>query len=359
MSEREKISSLHDDFEMPLADKGIPEYDIEKGYPQRHKDIGEKGEKSVINRIYQFGIKEEDLRNLGIINPTEITEKQYSRLIKEAVEKQYDTLFASVFGHWSEIEKPQKQLTLIKRVSRMYRNWGMNLIKKGEQISEREPNLVIALEGADFVRNLGDIDKIYDQGIRSVTIQYGKENALANDVGLTPLGRQAITKMFDLGIIIDIAHANSNVRKSILDLTEDLNKGQLVAYTHGATSEDIAQDIQFSAAAEKRGLSKEEVERIVKLGGIIGLGVSKPFFQSIDKIAERIDQICQIENGPKSLGLGTDFGGVAPVWEIGISKPEDIAKLGDTLSRKFGYSDGQIKNILQKNVHNWVANALI
>ena len=359
MPEREKISSLHDDFEMPLADKGLPEYDIEKGYSQRYEDIGEKGEKSVINRIYQFGVRKEDLINLGIINLTEITEKQYSGLIKEAVKKQYDTLFASVFGHWSEIEKPQKQLALIKRVSRMYKNWGLNLIQKGEQVSPKEPNLIVALEGADFVRNLGDIDKIYDLGIRSVTAQYGRENALTGDEGLTSLGKQAITKMFDLGIIVDLAHANPKTRKNILDLTEDLNKGQLLAYTHGATVEDIAKDVQFGAAAERRGLSKEEVERVIKLGGIIGLGVSKPFFQSLNEISERIDQICQIENGPKSLGLGTDFGGVAPVWEIGISKPEDTAKIGDILSQRFGYSDGQIRNILQKNVHNWVTKSLV
>lgn len=349
----EKISSLHDDFEVPYQDKGKPEYDVDKGYPNRYADAGEKGEKSVIQRIKQFGVTEEEISRLGITNLTEISEKNYSMLVREAIKEQYETLFASVFGHWSEISNSAEQLDLIKRVSRFYKNWGFNFLNDNKSKKD-SPTMVMALEGADFIENLGDVDKLHEIGVSSVVLQYGKENRLADQTGLTPLGRQCVKKMLDLGIIIDLAHATPQTREGIIGIVESENKGKQLAYTHGATAEDIAQDSQFASVAEKRGLSNEEVKKIIKLGGIIGLGISRPFFPSIEKIAERIDKLCQIENGPTSLGLGTDFGGVPPTWDIGIGKPEDIFKIADLLSAHYGYDDSLIKNILSKNISNWV-----
>lgn len=354
----EKISSLHDDVLTPIDDKGLAEYDRQKGYPIRLPNVGKKGENSVINRISQFGVTSEDWSALGIENPTRTTESQYSTLLSEAIKRQYDTLFASVFKHWSEIRTPQEQTGLIKKVSEIYKRWGLNLILKGEQVSQERPNLVISLEGADFVRNLGDIGEIYDNGIRSVVVQYGNINALAHIDGLTDLGRTAVSKMLDLGISVDLAHAYPNTRRDILNLAKDLDKGNLLAYTHGASNEDIAEDPQFGGMAEARGLSKEEMKRIIKLGGIIGLGVTRPFFGSIEKIAARIDKICQLENGASSVGLGTDFGGVPSSFLIGINKPEDVAKIGDALSIRFGYTDSTIKNILRQNVNQWVSQVI-
>jgi len=141
-------------------------------------------------------------------------------------------------------------------------------------------------------------------------------------------------------------------------LAKDQNKGKQIAYTHGATVEDIERDPDFSAAAKKRGLTQAEVKEIIAMGGIMGLSVTRPFFQGIDKIAERIDQICQVDNGIQRIGLGTDFGGVAPIWEVGIGKPEDVAKLGDVLADRFGYSDAEIKSILRDNVDDWLKHTL-
>lgn len=244
-------------------------------------------------------------------------------------------------------------MDLIKRVSRFYKDWGFDLVNSRAK-KEGSPNMIIALEGADFIGSLGDVDKLHEIRVGSVILQYGKENRLADQNGLTLLGRQCVKKMLDLGIIVDLAHAMPQTRKGIVDIIENENKGKQLAYTHGATVEDIAQDYQFASAAEKRGLSDEEVKLIIKLGGIIGLGISRPFSPSIEKIVERIDKICQIDNGPISLELGTDFGGVPPTLEIGIGRPGNVVKIADLLSDKYGYRDSLIQNILRKNISNWV-----
>lgn len=349
----EKISSMHDDFEFPYQDRNRPDFHSKDGIPQRHLDIGPNGEKSVVQRIKQFGVTEEEIAQIGVVNMAEISERDYSLLVREALRKQYETLFTSVFSRWTEMGSSQEQLDLITRVSKFYKNWGFNMISDKDN-NNNLPTMVIALEGANFVENLSDIDKLHDIGIGSVNIQYGEENLLANQDGLTSLGRQSVNKMLDYGTIIDLAHVMPRARKEIIDIVESTDKGKQLAYTHGATSKDISQDNQYALSAEERGLSDDEVTRIIRLGGIIGLGVSRPFFQSLDNVVERIDQICQIEGGPIALGLGTDFGGVPPTWNIGVGKPEDIIKIADLLSSRYGYNDALIRNVLSKNISNWV-----
>jgi len=243
-------------------------------------------------------------------------------------------------------------------VAGMYKEWGLNLVQRSGQMETEGPNLVIALEGADFMTSLADVDKAHDMGISSIMPQYNKPNALTGEDGLTDLGRQAVQRMLDRGMIVDLAHSNPAVRGDIFDIAEDAGKGELVAYSHGALAEDIAADSQFSQHADRRGLAPEELGRIIKLEGIVGLGVTKPFTQSIDGLAERIDQTFQLDKGPRSLGLGTDFGGVSKALSVGISGAEDVAKIGDILAGRFGFNDAQVGQVLRSNVHNWTERVL-
>jgi microsomal dipeptidase-like Zn-dependent dipeptidase len=160
--------------------------------------------------------------------------------------------------------------------------------------------------------------------------------------------------LFKRGLNVDLSHSVPTVRAGILQIARDLGTTSLVSYSHGASAADIARDSYFSSSAEKRGLQPEEVDQIIKGGGIIGLGVSRPFFQSLDHLAEAIDRICQKENGPASLGLGTDFGGVSPMLLIdGVKNAGDLAIIGDILARRFGYNEAKIQAILSQNVHDW------
>lgn len=357
MNPEHQFSSAHDDPLVPLQDRDQAEYDPKKGYPNRFNDIGDRGERSVIHRISQFGITEQDVAVLGVDNLLKISDEQYDVLIREALGRQFETTFTSIFNHWEKLPH-EVQRDHIRRTAERYKTWGFNLIQR-VGVGHDAPNMVIALEGADAVESIAHIQEFHDLGVGCIGPQYNNENKLGTTEGLTTLGSEAVVAMLHSGIIVDLAHAMPAVRQDIIDLVEDEienkgnpNAGKLLMYTHGATAEDIAQDPQFSVAAEKRGLSEAEVKRIIRLGGVIGLGVSRPFFQSVDAMVDRIDQICQLdpERGPKSLVIGSDFGGVAPEWLIGISSPADFARIGDGLSSRFGYDDEKISDILRRNL---------
>jgi membrane dipeptidase len=74
---------------------------------------------------------------------------------------------------------------------------------------------VVSLEGAAMIENeLDRIDVLYGLGMRSLGIAYSEGNALGAGLkepahyGLTSFGRRAVRRMNQLGIAIDISHAN-------------------------------------------------------------------------------------------------------------------------------------------------------
>ena len=74
---------------------------------------------------------------------------------------------------------------------------------------------VVSLEGAAMIENEVDrIDVLYGMGMRSLGIAYSEGNALGAGLkepahfGLTAFGHRAVKRMNQLGIAIDISHAN-------------------------------------------------------------------------------------------------------------------------------------------------------
>ena len=97
MNPEHQFSSAHDDPLVPLQDRDQAEYDPKKGYPNRFNDIGDRGERSVIHRISQFGITEQDVAVLGVDNLLKISDEQYDVLIREALGRQPERSCRSIF----------------------------------------------------------------------------------------------------------------------------------------------------------------------------------------------------------------------------------------------------------------------
>lgn len=353
-----KVSSLHNDFLLPFHGKYSSEYSSGRdisGRLRRCEAPGRLGVNSVAQRIRQFGITDEDLSDQRVRSLLKINKKQYGQLVSRAIEDQCRVAFASIYIEWGGAEK---RLSLVKKDSRSYHGWGLNIIKSHKDIDKKGTNVVLALESADCIKSLSDVQALYRFGIRCVCPQYGQDNYLAYKDGLTAIGEVAVKKMLKMGMIVDLAHSVPSVRRDIFAIAEDMGRGNQLAYTHGSQVDDMLAVPLFSQNAETRCLTEEEVDRIIRLGGIIGLGVSIPFFKTLDDLVSRIDAICQKDDGPHSLGIGSDFGGVSPGWLIGISNLGDFAKIGEALSERFGYSDSTIEAILCGNALAWLKEAL-
>lgn len=357
-SERiDKISSLHDDILVPKATEHLGEY---KDYPERF----DPKDKSVLTRLEQFGV---DLAVASEIHGKEIKDfswEEYIELLAEAIKARYDVIVGSVFDQYifPNPENPEtnvrwgKMIKLIDRYKEMGENLGINLIKRKADFKE-SGNLLLGLEaGAHLIGSMADVKKLEDYGVRIFSFQYGKDTPLAESSGLTGLGVEAARYLFNQNLIIDLAHSNYKTRQDIITLAQDLKKGHLVSYTHGSSEEDIMES--WKGKIGDRALKKEEVGQIVNIGGIIGLGVTQPFFSSTRRIAERINDVAQLDDGINKIAIGTDFGGVPPAFMNEIKNPNDFKKLADILSGDFEMSDESINKVLRSNTREWIQKAI-
>ncbi len=354
----EKISSLHDDVYVPKATGHLGEY---KNYPDRF----DPSEKSVITRLQQFGINPTEVEKVFGKNIADLTSEEYNAVMAEVIRGQYDVIVASVFDQYMfpSPESPddnirlKKMLQLINQFGDMEARCGVNLVKSSNDFKDNG-NLVLSLEaGAHLIKSVSDSRKLADQGIKIFGLQYGKDNTLVESDGLTKLGNEVVQDLLENDLIIDLAHTGFKTRQAVMVLAQEKMKGHLISYTHGSSIDDLIESWK-GKVGENRLLTQTEIKDIVKMGGMIGLGVSKPFFDSTRKVAERIDSIAQLDKGIDSIAIGTDFGGVAPEWLNEIKKPEDFYILGDILSRDFGMSDEEINKIVRKNAKDWNKRAI-
>jgi len=353
----EKISSLHDDALVPKATGHLGEY---KNYPERF----DPDEKSVMTRLEQFGLKISDIEELFDKKVGELTWEEYTAVMAEVIKGQYDVIVASVFDQYmfpspespEEKERTEKMLKLIGQFEGMEAKFGVNLVRRKEDFKDHG-NLVLGLEaGAHLIKSVGDVRLLADKGVRLFGLQYGKDNNIAGANGLTDFGREIVKYFLDNNLIIDLAHSGAKTRQDVCVLAKNKGKGYLISYTHGSSEEDIIDS--WRGKIGERALTQEEIREFIKMGGMIGLGVSEPFLSSTKKVAERIDKIAQLENGINHVAIGTDFGGVAPEWLNEIKSPRDFGILAEILSRDFGIKDEDINKVIRNNVKHWIKNAI-
>ncbi len=136
------------------------------------------------------------------------------------------------------------------------------------------------LEGGEGLRSVSDVDALYAEGVRCITLVHFVNSGLggaaagqlargllradvrgrAEPLGLTELGRALVTRMMDLGIVIDLAHASDALSRDVLALTEARGVPVIVSHTGGR-----------ALAGMERNTPDELAARVVAGGGLIGV----------------------------------------------------------------------------------------
>ncbi|HTW92809.1 MAG TPA: dipeptidase [bacterium] len=213
---------------------------------------------------------------------------------------------------------------------------------------------VLGVEGGHALEgNLENIDRFFERGVRALTITWCNSNELGDSSGddnkpnngLSRLGRQAIRRMNEIGMIADVSHSADKTVFDILDTS---------------TSPVIASHSGIRARRDfNRNLTDEQIRAIAAHDGVIGV-VFLPYFlrdreadASIEDVIDCIDHICQLV-GPDHAALGSDFDG------FGGALPglEDVTKMGaiGTGLRQQRFPEADIAGILGLNfVRVWDA----
>jgi len=200
-------------------------------------------------------------------------------------------------------------LTLIRSQS------DLNELVAQRQAGNRVIGALLGTEGSHALDgDLGNIDRLYAAGFRMMSLQHFFDNRLGGSLhgesqsGLTSFGRDAVTKMRQLNIMIDVAHSSEATVRDTL------------ATTNGAAL--IVSHTGFQGhCPSPRNISDETMEMITAAGGLIGVGFwadvtcGEDIHAITGAIRYGIDRF-----GLEHIALGSD-------WDGSVTTPIDAAQL--------------------------------
>lgn len=249
--------------------------------------------------------------------------------------------------------------------------------------------LAMGMENGAPIDSLETLQHFYDRGIRYITLAHSENNQLSDSSfaddrkwnGISDFGREIVTAMNDLGIMVDISHLSDDAIRQVLETTsapviashsscrhftpdyernisDELirgvaENGGVVQINFGSSfikEETNKQGTAFWAArrayAEEHGLERGDpkLEEFQKQ-----YFAEEPFiFADVTDVADHIDHIVELV-GVDYVGLGSDYDGVGPTLPTGLKDVSQYPNLFRVLLER-GYSGEDVAKIAGENL---------
>lgn len=212
------------------------------------------------------------------------------------------------------------------------------------------PGAILAVEGAKSVNSREDIRRLYERGVRLLTLTWNENNKIAGaaldaDEGLTAFGREAVAECEKCGITVDLSHVGEKSFYDVLSVAK-----RPVAVTHSNA---------FFVCENKRNIKDEQFAALIANGGVVGINFYPPFLSgkraSFDSVLRHIDRFLEL-GGEDNVGIGTDFDGIDSLPE-GVGGNECLYSLTERLSALYGEAVAEkimglnFLRLLQNNMH--------
>ena len=198
---------------------------------------------------------------------------------------------------------------------------------------------LIGTEGSHALDgDLSNVQRLYNKGFRMMSLHHFFDNKLGGSLhgttgkGLTNFGRQAISEMLRLDIIIDVSHSAEQVVKDVLEISS-----QPLVVSHTGFN---------GHCSSARNISDSLMEAIARKGGLIAVG----FWEGAvcDNTPKSVAQAIEYGIGlvgADHVALGSDFDGAI---KPGFDSSELIAITHELL--ELGVSEEHIKLVMGENM---------
>lgn len=226
-----------------------------------------------------------------------------------------------------------------------------DLIKRNiseNDTSERNIGAIMHFEGAAGIDSaLNRLYIFYECGLRSMSLTWNESNLFATgaggqkDRGLTMEGKDLLSTLEDLGVLIDVSHLND---KSFWQVISHTNKPVIASHSNLRKFAD-----------HKRNLTNEMVLEIAKTGGSVGINFCEGFLSTKEThkankfcAMEMVREIVSLSENTNSVHIGSDFDG--------CTVPEDVkdistmTKFFQELQERLNLSEEDLMNIQFQNI---------
>lgn len=217
----------------------------------------------------------------------------------------------------------------------------IHLWRKGESLDEclqtHTAVGLLAVEGGALLgEDLSRIDTLAACGVRYITLTWNNENAIGNGClspcskGLTVFGKQAVHRMEQAGVTVDVSHLNE---AGFWDVASMAQKPFIATHSNAA-----------AVCPHPRNLTDRQFTAVVECGGLVGINLysdflGAPTFEAVERHLYHFWE----RGGENTVAFGADFDGAAmpSAWN-GVAVMERIFEFlyrknydSDLLSRLF------------------------
>ena len=198
----------------------------------------------------------------------------------------------------------------------------------------------------------GKMDKLewlYREGIRMIALTwnyencFGYPNSLDKEImskGLKDFGKEAVLRMNDLGMAVDVSHLSDGGFWDVIKISE-----KPIIASHSNCR---------ALSPHRRNMTDEMIRALGENGGVMGLNFTGPFLTptGTDRESKITDMILHLKHmvnvgGIEIAAVGTDFDGT--FGEFDIPDCSKMQRLFDAMEQN-GFTSSQIEKIAYKNV---------
>ena len=213
-------------------------------------------------------------------------------------------------------------------------------------------------EGACCKGSVGVLRRMYELGVRMMTLTWNHENELASpqrnpggvlvpqtEKGLTGKGFEFLAEMERMHMIVDVSHLSD---KGFWDIVE-----------HGTRPFAASHSNCRALAPHCRNLTDEMIRVMAEKGGLVGLNYCSGFLDDQPRpelcrsttalMARHAAHFKQV-GGIEIIGLGSDFDGIGGKLEMGDCSK--LPLLADAL-RKEGFTEDEVEQIFFRNAQRF------
>lgn len=382
-SEKKPVERMNDDQLRTYADELAHKYIITDG----HVDLPYR------LKIKNFRV---DREYMGIPIKTTDGDFDYERARKGGL----DAPFMSIYIPSSYQLLPDMGKALADSLINMIRGIVENIPDKfalANSVEDVEKNfkegkisLPMGMEnGAPVGNDIKNIKYFYDRGIRYITLTHGKDNQICDSSydtthtwhGLSPFGREVVSEMNRVGIMVDISHVDDSTFYQVMRMT----KVPCIA-SHSSC--------RYFTPAFKRNMSDDMIRKLGANGGVIQINFGSTFLDStvakqndvnrkklqailtdkklritdslakpildqfkkdnpslyadVETVANHIDHVVKLA-GIDHVGIGSDYDGVGDSLPTGLKDVSQYPNLIYVLLKR-GYTESDVEKICSGNV---------
>ena len=184
-------------------------------------------------------------------------------------------------------------------------------------------------EGRAVDGKLENLKRFYDIGFRALSL-----------TGLTPFGREAVSYMQELGMLVDVSHLSEGGFYDVADICK-----KPFAATHSNCT---------ALCPHPRNLTDDQIRVLGNAGGVTGINFAPEFLNedmtsktsTAARMAMHARHIADV-GGVECVGIGSDLDGI--FGNLEISDCSKMQLLADALEKE-GFTGSEIEKIFYRNV---------